>query len=462
MRKSLLLMFCAIVLGAPAALAQPRLHGRIVPARVRQLPPDWDKISVEVFDFHTNRRIHGPEELSNGDRWTHIADLGATVKVVFTRQCYHTAEEGPFVVAPQNPERVFEMRRRRGHGQICRRANKGSSQKRGVTIYFPPSRGGAQSVPDAIETEGGVIAPADAEPEEDVSVPPTAAELQAMLEREAGLARQTGQTDTFIYNFEADRLAYRDVKELVAVIEAFEQRPLNADVLDRKRQEVYRRIIAAEFGLASAPSPNEFLEIIQDTTVSTGVRGSAVNALLASRLDPETRERALNLFRAYSQAPSSDFLVNAMVARSRLGTDADKAAILRWARGGESAELQEASLKAVRLLAIIEGTGEWAAGRWISKQVVEGHVGAEVKAAAVQMFRPFARRGDPLVVRTLTDVLEDKKEDLLVRIEAARALGVDNLEQVRPVRAKLNSVANRQDTPEELRGAIRATLAGRL
>ena len=451
-----LLLMAAVAFCSLAGLAQEvrKISGRVKPARNYDCGKEklgWTNITVKVA---SRGRVILPLQRSKNEDWSHPkVPVGANVAVGFFFNCYRPWRIVSYdVTAAQSqslPDAVMSPM------DICTRC---SNQVRAQSENQARVSARIESIDTPIFKENR-NASVDYSEAAAVENEPSPEELLKTIQEDAAIAKEFDALDIFQYNFEVLRLGYARNAGLTGVLNKFQTE--NLEFFNQRRSRAFQNVIEKNILGRGTFDAADAMELAQDTSVDPSIRGSAVVALLDSELNPDQNSAFLAFLRANASDKNSEVYLTSVIALARQGTDEDRNNIASNVTSTD-ADVASAALSGIRVAWITNNTSRPFTDSISSiAHVAKSSSDAELREAAVLALRPAALYfREKTAIRTFTDVL---KEDgsYNVRVEAAAALGLGNLENRPDVRLALLK-ASREDASPEVREMANKSLTGRI
>ena len=218
--------------------------------------------------------------------------------------------------------------------------------------------------------------------------------------------------------------------------------------------DTYRKVIEMRSGVSSNLQAGDALGLASDPRSSGPVRAAAVDALVGMNLSATDQSRTLSLLRNLSSSTRSQSLLSSsFVGLTKLGTDADKNAVIRTTTS-LSPERVSAALFAIAVTKVVDPDS-------LTGAVIKTNPNPAVRAAVLDEVAQREPDGKTSVVKTraISEVL-NTDTSTAVKLRAIEALGTvsatSDTAASRQARRALEAVAADTTRPELRRAAIRA------
>ena len=454
--KNIFVVSFIIVYGClPIIAQQPKLNGKVISTE-KPLPRLWGGVRIKVKNRINNQEVEGEQTVTSDQDWYHGAPLGASVDVLFDKDCYVSEVINVNVRPGENPQQTVQLQRKRECLINDRRQQRTrDKRKAGARANLDVSALGvvihgsvAASVSSAVDYGRDKTAG-------DRDLFPSGGTLQQELENEAKFARESGFRDTFQYNFGVKQKAYADDVGLMEILSNFKNNAQNADLFKEVgeiKPEMYDDVIGAQFEIPGEVNLDNIKKVLRDEDIGPSLRGSATVGLLNLRLDDSTRNELTQYFQ--SQTENSPIFRTSLVARARLDdrslyqdlqTNSDQARVILM-------------IEAIAVARIADDRDTFSEASQALTDVASRNKDPLIRQSAFSALRAFAYRSDQTAINALlTGVRKDPNP--AVRFWVAVSLGVGDLEDNGSVRKVLRLVATR-DSSSDVRRAANSSLSG--
>lgn len=410
----------------------------------------WTNITVKLRS--RGQTIQPNPQRSKNEDWSHPkAPVGANVSIGFFHNCYRPWRIPSYDVSSAASQTLPVVAL--SPMDVCSRC---PSSKPANKVIFRTG-GGAQSTNAAIAE---VEVPTPEVPKAAESKP-SAAELRTTLKEDAATALEFDSLDVFQYNFAVLQLAYANT-ELAVVLNEFKTSPENSAFFTgfgAKRSAAFRNIIEKPLLGKGTFDPAAAIELLAETSVDSSIRGSAVVALLDSKLNSDQTTKLRDRLRKNAEEKSSDIYLTSVIALARIGSTEDRQKIADDVKSPDS-DIAIAALNAIRVAQITDNTNPFGWTVPTIAEIATSSKDPELRQAAILALRPavyYYRR--VIALRALTSALQ-RDVSSEVRAAAADALGLGRLEMRLDVRFALIR-AIQTDLSNAVRTAADNSLTGR-